>query len=203
MKNKGILISLAVVLVIGMLITKMTHYWIESGSPAGDMTAVPAAEGILSGPAEETVDVGAGNEAGKDDMAAGEDMGAAKAQPMSSYRKRLQDLDSQMEKNRELQSASNRNSSAKSAASGELKLWDSELNSIYGAMMELLDEEASARLVQEQRAWLKERDSVAMEAVKNSPGGSSESVEYTMSLIESTRERAYVLVEMYEQVYAE
>lgn len=57
--------------------------------------------------------------------------------------------------------------------------------------------------MEQQRAWLKERDSAAVEAAKNSAGGSSESLEYTASLAESTRARAYELAELYKAELAD
>ena len=114
----------------------------------------------------------------------------------SYYLKRLNELDAQIQKNRESQSASN-SYSAKNAASNELKLWDNELNVIYGVIMEQLDEKRASELVLEERGWMKERDRLATEAAKASAGGSMESVEYTVSLAESTRKRAYELVEVY------
>lgn len=117
---------------------------------------------------------------------------------VSYYKKRLNDLDSQIQKNKTAQDSVNINNSAKSAASNELKLWDGELNTIYNEILDRLDKDRSASLVEEQRAWMKERDGLAMEAAKNSAGGSAESVEYIVSQIESTRQRAYDLVECYE-----
>ncbi len=87
----------------------------------------------------------------------------------------------------------------KSAAANELKLWDSELNDIYNAILERLEKEESEALVKEEREWLKERDVLAMEAAKKSAGSSNESIEYTFSLVESTRKRAYELAERYGQ----
>lgn len=121
----------------------------------------------------------------------------------SYYVKRLDDLDSQIKKSREKQPEANVNSSVKSAASNELKLWDSELNDIYNGILKTLDKEESQALVKEEREWLKERDVLAMEAALNSTGGSSESIEYTLSLIESTRARAYELARRYGQALGE
>ena len=60
-----------------------------------------------------------------------------------------------------------------------------------------MDEKRASELVLEERGWMKERDRLATEAAKASAGGSMESVEYTVSLAESTRKRAYELVEVY------
>ncbi len=288
MKNKGILISLAAILVIGILITKSTHHFIENNTVETTVTFQAAAksggaaveEGALSGNGQEaeaglgiSADTKEPQEALPQMAAAGPDTGIApqsmfgtdmeeagglkkeitgrmagvpeaysaeggdtepalvsvspldtaapeEAEPeadqsiseeksadtedsMSYYRKRLQDLDHQILKSRDSLNSSNLNNSAKSAASNELKLWDGELVAIYNEILDRLDQEETEKLVEAQRAWMKERDSLAMEAVKNSAGGSSESVEYTISLTQSTRQRAYELVELYEAKLAD
>ncbi len=282
MKNKGVMISLAVLVLIGMMITAGIHNFIEKNS-TGSMdltTQVTAAamdraaepEAAKAAPEEEMImaaDMGAGvgpvpmeaagelQEDGQPQGMAGgleayaleplqemesdapgeeaaptfsksksaaaaspaktkdvpeamleewEEAGAAdtiSGESRSYYVKRLQDLDSQIQKNKESQTGANVNSSVKSAASSELKLWDSELNDIYNAILNRLDQQESEELVKEERAWLKERDSLAMEAAKNSAGGSSESIEYTISLMESTRLRAYELAQRYAHVLEE
>lgn len=289
MKNKGVMISLAAILVIGILITKGTYGFIEKNSNVSDMAASQIAEGEAAGalteeriqeqspnPAATVQETDIGFEMGlsmdgidgekaysrladsssledsdfsdtkkqekllsdslsmdkgaKEDIeevVVEEEKSAQKSispldtvpaeknksinleekseedifvlESQSYYKKRLQDLDNQIQKNRESQSEPNINSSARSVASNELKLWDSEMNSIYSTILERLNKKDSEVLVAEQRAWMKERDSLAMEAAKNSANGSSESIEYTISLIDSTRLRAYKLVEEYEE----
>ena len=108
----------------------------------------------------------------------------------SYYRNRLAELENRIQKNREAQTASNNSNSAKTLADSELKLWDNELNLIYNAVKDDLEEE--------ERAWIRERDRKAIDAAKASAGGSLESVEYTASLADSTRERAYELLDRYE-----
>ena len=83
-------------------------------------------------------------------------------------------------------------------ADSELKLWDNELNLIYNAVKDDLDDGEAADLVEEERAWIRERDRKAIDAAKASAGGSLESVEDTASLADSTRERAYELLDRYE-----
>lgn len=285
MKNKGVMISLAAIVLIGMMITTGTHNFIEKNSTGGDKAApqVTAAAMAMDEAAGEE-DVGEPLALGEEPLMAGmaegaeadeeeplfgdapmerqaqrqfkadagllgtyaeeedfnreddlpmeepaltadtgkseavispapgpdTDLGELKenvtadmlpAETQSYYIKRLQDLDSQIQKNKEGQTTgANVNSSVKSAASGELKLWDSELNDIYNTLLERLDQEESEELVKEERTWLKERDSLAMDAAKKSSGGSSESIEYTISLTESTRQRAYELAQRYAQV---
>jgi len=279
MKNKGVMISLASLVLIGMMITTGTHNFINrdstgSSGPVPQVTAAPmdgaageggtkaalAGEAPLAAAMEETArqedgdGPGDGQPAGRsldsggfkgedalpEGPAAKEAMPAGEGEPALSsgmeeaaggpspeafgtpnpeepgenaaadmapsqpyYVKRLQDLDSQIQKNKENQTGANVNSSVKSAAANELKLWDSELNDIYNALLDRLGQEESEELVKEERAWLKERDSLAMDAAQRSAGGSSESIEYTISLMESTRQRAYELAGRYAQVLEE
>lgn len=123
----------------------------------------------------------------------------------SYYRNRLAELDAQIQKSRDSQASNsvNAGSVTQSSASNELKLWDNELNVIYDAIMERLDEKQAGELVEEERQWMKERDRLASEAAKASLGDAQESVEYTASLAESTRLRAYELVEAYEYLLAD
>lgn len=120
----------------------------------------------------------------------------------SYYRNRLMELDVQIRKSRESQTSSgtnlNSNSQTQNSVSGELKLWDNELNVVYDEILSRLDEKQAGELVEEERQWMKERDRLASEAAKASSDDAQESVEYTASLAESTRLRAYELVNAYE-----
>lgn len=136
------------------------------------------------------------------DAAKTEGLAEAAAAEGSYHLNRLRELDVQIQKNREKQSAAN-NYSAKKMAENELKLWDNELNAIYGDIMDRLDVSQASSLVDEEREWMKERDRLAAEAAKASAGGSMESVEYTISLAESTRLRAYELMELYGHLLSE
>lgn len=117
----------------------------------------------------------------------------------SKYRIRLEELDAQIKKNRE-EGREPTTYAMKSSAYNELKLWDSELNLIYNDILKLLSKSDAADLVAEERQWMKDRDSMAVEAAKKFAGGTLEGVEYTASLANTTRERAYQLAEVYEQV---
>lgn len=164
--------------------------------------AVKSSDGAGTGTGEESISISPLETAAADTYLSsapqsgnGADTAAA---PVSYYRERLLELDAQIQKNRENQSASNVNASAKNAASSELKLWDNELNLVYNEIMDRLNETQAAILVKEEREWIKERDRLAAEAAKASSSGSLESVEYTVSLAETTRMRAYELVDDYE-----
>lgn len=115
-----------------------------------------------------------------------------------SYRTRLDELDLQIQRIRSEETEST-TYSMKTAADNELKLWDSELNNIYNDILTHLDEEETKQLVAEEREWMKIRDDRAVEAAKKSAGGTLEGLEYTASLAESTRQRAYELADRYEE----
>ncbi len=112
------------------------------------------------------------------------------------YQKNLEDLDIQIKKMRE-ESGDSNTYSMKALADKELKLWNRELDIIYSAVSENLSEEAGKELEVSQQAWIKSRDAKAEEAAKKYSGGSLEELEYTASLAESARARAYELVAEY------
>ena len=120
-----------------------------------------------------------------------------KASRIVDYRKRLEDLDTQILKMREEETDSNVYS-IKTSAETELKLWEGELNSIYNALMEMLSQEDGAKLASEQQEWLKNRDARAAESSgRNS--GSMEGISYAAALVSLTRDRAYELAGRYEE----
>lgn len=121
---------------------------------------------------------------------------------VSPHHKRLMELDAQIQKVREEETEST-TYSMKTAAENELKLWDSELNTIYNDILDLLDEEETKEMIKQEREWMKERDALAVEAAKRSAGGTLEGLEYTASLAESTRQRAYELADLYTQLLEE
>ena len=77
-----------------------------------------------------------------------------------SYTERLKKLDSQIQKTREQDTDSNVYS-AKTSAETELKMWDGELNAVYNALLEALSQEEALKLANEEKDWLKKRESDA------------------------------------------
>ncbi len=82
----------------------------------------------------------------------------------------------------------------------EYRLWDAELNQIYQAIMAVLPDEETDTLRGRERRWIRERDTAAKQAAERYKGGTMENVEYTASLANSTRDRAYELLDLYEIV---
>lgn len=114
------------------------------------------------------------------------------------YRKRLEDLDTQILKMREEETDSNVYS-IKTSAETELKMWENELNTIYNALLEMLSQEDAAQLASEQQDWLKNRDARAAESSGKGSGGSVDSIGYAATLVSLTRDRAYELTGRYEE----
>ena len=105
-----------------------------------------------------------------------------------SYTDRLRNLDSQIQKMQEQETDSNVYS-AKTSAETQLKMWDGELNTVYNALLEALPQEEAQSLANEERDWLKKRESDAAD----SSGKSGNSLSYASSMVNQTRERAYEL----------
>ena len=119
--------------------------------------------------------------------------------PDTDYRQRLVDLDNQIQKLRE----EDKDSSAyslKASAESELKLWEGEMNTVYNALLDKLNEEDAATLAAEQQEWMKSREARAVENNAKNNAGSMEGVGVTTSLTALTRDRAYELVDRYEEL---
>lgn len=83
------------------------------------------------------------------------------------------------------------------AANDEYKLWDDKLNEIYSVLKDQLSKDKMDKLTQEEVAWIKIRDEKAEVAAKPNEGGSIAPLIKITSLIESTRDRCYELVDSY------
>lgn len=79
----------------------------------------------------------------------------------------------------------------------ELKIWDDLLNRIYQDIIGNMDEAEADELRKEEKAWIKKRDADAKKVSSRYSGGTLEGLEHTASLAESTKKRAYELLENY------
>ena len=75
------------------------------------------------------------------------------------------------------------------------QLWDNELNSIWSRLKETLDEDTMTTLTQEERDWIKTKDSAVEEAGKDAEGGSLQPLLENDKAAELTRNRVYELAE--------
>ncbi len=112
----------------------------------------------------------------------------------SDFKQRLANLDSQIQRMR-AESQDETAYSRRAAAETEYRLWDNELNYIYGVLREQLSAEDEASLVREERDWLSQREAKAVEADQN---GGPDSAGYAVTMAAMTRERAYELADRCE-----
>lgn len=189
-------------------------------SPA-DGGAIPEQEAVSDGAALDGAAVPAGEEAQEEGEETGDAAGAAPALVLQDtaqagpeaassspegadsrqasserpYEERLEELEAEAEKMKVSDDGSNQYVLL-NAAENEYKLWDGELNRIYGIILDALTREEAEALTKEEREWIVSRDQRAAAAAKDS-GGSMESLEYRNSLCASTRERVYELGRRY------
>lgn len=128
-----------------------------------------------------------------------EDVRTIEADARASYEEHLAEIDSQIQKMR-AEASDSSTYSMKNLAEKELQMWNLEMNSLYGTILKALGTDEAAELEKSQQAWLKSRDTKAEDTARKYSGGSLEGVEYTASLAESTRQRAYDLVDEYIDV---
>ena len=96
----------------------------------------------------------------------------------------------------------------KEGSSMILESWDDELNKVYKLLMSKLSKKEQVKLRNEERAWIKKREKVAKEVADEFCGtvngkklcGTAYGLEYTQSLINSTKGRAIELSKRYEKL---
>ena len=116
----------------------------------------------------------------------------------ADYLKKFQEADAAAAK----ESSTERGSlpSGKSSAAVRLKYWETQLNSLYNEILSGLSDEEAAILSKDEQTWQEKKDDDAAAAASRAAGTSNENLEYLNSEIESTRERAYRLLEKYKKV---
>lgn len=119
--------------------------------------------------------------------------GAGSDRTAEDYRNRLGEIENTIQ-NLENSGSANTTDAMREAVAYEYRLWDAELNQIYQAIMAVLPAEETDTLRGLERRWIRERDTAA----ERYKGGTMENVEYTASLANSTRDRAYELLDLYE-----
>ena len=82
-------------------------------------------------------------------------------------------------------------------ASEIYELWDDELNKIYGVLKQELSASEMENLRQEEREWIKYRDSEAEAAASQYAGGTMAPLEQVETKSDLTRDRCYELVNSY------
>lgn len=174
------------------------------------LSQTDSAEGKTGAAAEPDGEAALAGEAGVMRSAAVQEQEAADGEPVFSpaaetektvltledYRKRLDEVGSAVDSMRASE-VSATTDSMKRVADYEYRLWDSELNRIYQALLECMDESDIEAMKTEERAWIRSRDATARQAAERYAGGTMEGLEYTASLAATTKARAYELLELY------
>ena len=79
-----------------------------------------------------------------------------------------------------------------------LEIWDDELNAIYQKLRKSLSDEDFRTLRNEERAWIRNRDTAAKRAAsRETYSNSTQNLAYTLSLLQWTKDRVYELAAMY------
>lgn len=73
------------------------------------------------------------------------------------------------------------------------KLWDEELNNLWGRLKSKLDEDKMEQLTKEERQWIKKKEQAVKEAGKEAEGGSLQPLLENTEAAQLTRERVYEL----------
>ena len=100
------------------------------------------------------------------------------------------------------------NAEMKEASSVILDGWNDELNKVYKLLMSKLSKKEQVKLRNEEKAWIKRKEKAAEEAADrfcetvngNKLCGTGYGLEYTESLINSTKNRAIELSKRYEKL---
>ena len=100
------------------------------------------------------------------------------------------------------------NAEMKEASSVILDGWNDELNKVYKLLMSKLSKKEQVKLRNEEKAWIKRKERAAEEAADRfcetvngeKLCGTGYGLEYTGSLINSTRDRAIELSKRYEKL---
>lgn len=114
---------------------------------------------------------------------------------------RLQELDSQIARNRVKDTDATANSQ-KAAAESEWRLWEAELQRMLETLKGRLDHDGQDALMRQQREWIRSREEQAVAASQKQMGSAMEEVSYNRALAELTRERSYQVAEIYESFFA-
>lgn len=114
------------------------------------------------------------------------------------FQKKFSDTEDLLSRMRTRSSSEMTETERRSEASSELRYWETQMNALYQTLMEILPDEKAAVLSRDQQDWQKKRESAAAEASKNNSSDQSSGTEYILSEAESTRTRAYELLEKYK-----
>ncbi len=77
-------------------------------------------------------------------------------------------------------------------------IWDDLLNELWAELKDYLDQESMDKLLEEQRAWITEKEDAVKQAAAEYEGGSIAPLISNQKAAELTKERVYVLAEYFK-----
>lgn len=218
MKMRGIWIAIILIMCVGVLATSYTKEYVstpasaESNVTAGAVDAAQeyaAAEAVIQPDASPRTRVAPLPDAalsGGSDVAVYQEGsmpdGSAAEAKITEVKVRLQELDEQIERNHAGGQDSTTNS-LKAAAESERKLWETEMERILGILSERLTEPELEQLRQQQKDWLRNRESQAVALSQKTGGSALAELEYNLAQKDLTRDRAYELEAQYHDTLKE
>ncbi len=199
LKKRGMIAVLCVILLLGIVTTATTCHIIDSGA---ESSASEDTEIYYEPPLDDSSVASQNDDEDNGDgivSPAGESAGDEETElkyTAKDYEERLNDIDNTIKK---MENSDNSNTAdgKREAVEYKYRLWDTQLNQIYQSVMDVLSEREADELRVRERRWIRKRDKAAKNASARYKGSSMESVEYTSSLADSTRDRAYELLELY------
>lgn len=179
MKNIRIWIVLILILIAGIGFTRYTSRYVSVHQSETTREAFTTAAGSVSESSTQTK--------------------TTEVTTATSYLTRLEELDQEIERmrNREKETAAG-HSAVKARTENEWRLWQAEMDRVLDVLEKQLDAEERDTLFQEQRDWVRDRETKAIAAATKQSGAALEEVEYNRSLGAETRDRVYELVQRYE-----
>ena len=111
------------------------------------------------------------------------------------YLRKFRDTDETIERMKAGRKKSGEDADADAAR--ELRYWETQLNSLYQTVMDMLSDQEAAVLQRDQQDWRNSREEAAAKAVRQKGRNSGERADYLAAQAESTRARAWELLERY------
>lgn len=210
--NKKILGVILLIIVIGSGITHLTNEYVVQEERIEETitegTATPETQPRMEMMAPSVVEISPLEPAstGRNEMAGAMggdsslDDGESSTAEASVFAERLIELDAQIVRMKE--ENTNTTYSLKTMAETELKLWDNERTTVYSAIVNQLDSQASQTFIQQEKDWLKNREQQALEAagINSANAASYDSIEYMTNLSVLTRQHVYDLVDQFDDI---
>lgn len=230
MKNKGIWVAIGLILILGIGFTSYTRDYVarqpaergielyraeapqtaamraeadQETAAAPDMAALAeAGAGSAETAAAAPRAAAAGEAAESTAAAAAAKKDAAKTvEHLTSdeYLARFQDLDDEIAAHAKDTDTSS-NYSVKARTENERKLWETELDRVVDDLSSRMSDGDREALILAQRDWYRTREATATERSSKQSGSALAELEYNSSIVASTRDRTFELVQTYKDI---